>query len=1043
LARLRLAVFVLLVLAVVGFCWADVARAAGTACGSSSAASLGLPADAEGVSTWPELKDDVEGASSGGTFYLEASVEAGAGESLVLPAKAVVTFDLAGCDLRITEPAAGQAAIDVPEEATLTVMGASGATPAEQGVLSVHGGSGSDFGYGGGAGIGGDGAYGGSGGASGAVTVDGGALEASGGAGGEWAGGGAGVGGGGGGYSDGRGGASGAVTVDGGALEASGGAGGELGGGGAGVGGGGGGAYEGSGGASGAVTVGSGSLVASGGAGGAGAGAGAGVGGGGSSAEGACGASGAVTVGSGSLVASGGAGGEYAAGGAGVGGGGGGEDGSGDASSGAVTVEGGLLEASGGAGGQPGGGGGAGIGGGGEGYYNRAGGASSGAVTVEGGSLKAGGGAGGELGGGGAGVGGGGGGYVEGSGGASGAVTVEGGSLEAAGGVGGESGGGGAGVGGGGGGAYEGSGGASGVVTVGGGSLEVLGGAGGESGGGGAGAGGGSGAGVGGGGGGGSEGSSSGAAGSLVVPESSGSGVAPTLRGEVSASLEVESGGRVTVPEGGVLALDGSGANVNEGAIALAGTLEGSGSLENEGSIVATGPSWSVAGYGPGSHAAGPSITVNAFDLGFSVPQGAVAPSELGVFAATVEGSGQTLPAGPALSGYTFEGWYTAEQGGDRVEDSTALEMVLGGPGPVTATLHAHYAASPAKASPGLSSAASSGVALGGKVHDEASLSGGDAPSGSITFELYGPSDATCASSPVYTSPGVTVTGDGTYESGEYAPSEPGTYRWVASYSGDANNEGVEGSCGEAGETVSVGKDTQSIDFPAPSGHVLGEGDFSVSASVSSGLPVSFASATRGVCTVTGASVHLVAAGTCTIIASQPGNGDHEAAPEVQRSFTVTAPAQPASTPALTPAPAPATVVKPAPPSCPSVDVRSSNFKPRRPKTLKGDLHLPGLRARLSVDHAVRMRVVLRLAYREGGKTHSVSLGKRTLSDKRTAALRLALPARLRKLLPAGTEVSLSMRIHAAAKGVAGCRSAYSETLALHTHIVTLYRPRH
>jgi len=61
-------------------------------------------------------------------------------------------------------------------------------------------------------------------------------------------------------------------------------------------------------------------------------------------------------------------------------------------------------------------------------------------------------------------------------------------------------------------------------------------------------------------------------------------------------------------------------------------------------------------------------------------------------------------------------------------------------------------------------------------------------------------------------------------------------------------------------------------------------------ATASSGLPVSFASTTPTVCSVTGATAKLLAAGTCTIIASQAGNGSYAAATPVTQSFTVTTP---------------------------------------------------------------------------------------------------------------------------------------------------------
>ena len=110
-----------------------------------------------------------------------------------------------------------------------------------------------------------------------------------------------------------------------------------------------------------------------------------------------------------------------------------------------------------------------------------------------------------------------------------------------------------------------------------------------------------------------------------------------------------------------------------------------------------------------------------------------------------------------------------------------------------------------------LPSTASKLYVIGGKVSDSASLKGGSDPTGTITFKLYGPSDPNCTAAPVYASPALTVTGDGSYDSEEYEPTEAGAYHWIASYSGDNNNSAAGGICGEASETV----------FPAQASPVL------------------------------------------------------------------------------------------------------------------------------------------------------------------------------------------------------------------------------
>src|SRR5262249_1051051 len=64
----------------------------------------------------------------------------------------------------------------------------------------------------------------------------------------------------------------------------------------------------------------------------------------------------------------------------------------------------------------------------------------------------------------------------------------------------------------------------------------------------------------------------------------------------------------------------------------------------------------------------------------------------------------------------------------------------------------------------------------------------GDPAGGTITFNLYGPDDLACSSGAIFTSAPVPVHGDGTYSSGSFTPLFVGTYRWVASYSGDLPN---------------------------------------------------------------------------------------------------------------------------------------------------------------------------------------------------------------------------------------------------------------
>ena len=108
-----------------------------------------------------------------------------------------------------------------------------------------------------------------------------------------------------------------------------------------------------------------------------------------------------------------------------------------------------------------------------------------------------------------------------------------------------------------------------------------------------------------------------------------------------------------------------------------------------------------------------------------------------------------------------------------------------------------------------------------------------------------------------------------------------GTCALTASQPGDGNYNAAT----SVTRNVAAAKASQSISFDALAGKTFGDADFGVSASASSGLAVSFAAS--GDCSISGSTVHVGAAGSCTITASQDGNGNYNAAPDVPRSFTI------------------------------------------------------------------------------------------------------------------------------------------------------------
>jgi hypothetical protein len=103
--------------------------------------------------------------------------------------------------------------------------------------------------------------------------------------------------------------------------------------------------------------------------------------------------------------------------------------------------------------------------------------------------------------------------------------------------------------------------------------------------------------------------------------------------------------------------------------------------------------------------------------------------------------------------------------------------------------------------SPDILASASPGGPVGTPVRSTASLIGALLPTGTMTFRLF--SDASCTTQ-VFTSQNVVdVTGAAT--SSDFVPTLPGTYRWTATYSGDANNNPVTSPCSASNSVTITG----------------------------------------------------------------------------------------------------------------------------------------------------------------------------------------------------------------------------------------------
>jgi alpha-tubulin suppressor-like RCC1 family protein/uncharacterized protein YegL len=110
-----------------------------------------------------------------------------------------------------------------------------------------------------------------------------------------------------------------------------------------------------------------------------------------------------------------------------------------------------------------------------------------------------------------------------------------------------------------------------------------------------------------------------------------------------------------------------------------------------------------------------------------------------------------------------------------------------------------------------------------------------------------------------------------------------GTCTLAANQAGDANYNAAP----QVTQSFTVSKGSQTISFGALADQILPATPFTVGATATSGLVVSFSASTPSVCTISGTTVTVLAAGTCSIAANQAGNANYGAAPPLTQSFTV------------------------------------------------------------------------------------------------------------------------------------------------------------
>ena len=143
---------------------------------------------------------------------------------------------------------------------------------------------------------------------------------------------------------------------------------------------------------------------------------------------------------------------------------------------------------------------------------------------------------------------------------------------------------------------------------------------------------------------------------------------------------------------------------------------------------------------------------------------------------------------------------------------------------------------------------------------------------------------------------GGTVTPGGTYPIGSVvtvsanADANSRFLGWTGDANGTASSVAVTMTGPKSVQARFATKTAQTISFPAPTDTSSERADLPLTASASSGLPVSYV-VLSGPATVSGSRLILTGPGPVNVQAQQSGNAEYLAAPPVTRSFNVVAPA--------------------------------------------------------------------------------------------------------------------------------------------------------
>ena len=155
---------------------------------------------------------------------------------------------------------------------------------------------------------------------------------------------------------------------------------------------------------------------------------------------------------------------------------------------------------------------------------------------------------------------------------------------------------------------------------------------------------------------------------------------------------------------------------------------------------------------------------------------------------------------------------------------------------------------------------------------------------GALPNRIYGDADfavSGTASSDLPVTFGVGATDNCTISGSTVHITGAGSCTVTATQAGNANYLSASGS-----QTFTIAQASQTISFGPIPNHIYGDADFAVSATASSGLPVTFGVGATDSCTISGSTVHITGAGSCTVTATQTGNANYLSA-SASRTFTI------------------------------------------------------------------------------------------------------------------------------------------------------------